>query len=231
MSNFFSVKTAKSGKNKITFSKQGVVQFLKDELGFRFSKIGKKGFFLKPNAENQYEVVPYSALKEEFLNKMESSDSILGDISFEEFKQAFLQKMPFKNEDYLTDLLSKGFKLEDDNFHKLSLELDANYQSKEVLNKMASFMKEEGFEILEEESKDYRFPDLFCYKKLNETQYVIFHREFANILPRETKFDFWLFEGREASWFVRFKMEYPRKTVIKKEFDLEKDLGLYKSQF
>lgn len=230
MSNFFTVKASKSGKNKITFSKQGVVTYLKDELGFRYSKIGKKGFFLKLESENKYKVVPFNTLKDDFLNNL-SENSILGDLDFAEFKQAFLQKVPFKNESYLHDLLSKDFALSEENKHDLSLALDDNYQSKEVLKKLSSFMQEEGFTIIEEESKDFRFPELFCYKKLNETQFVVLHRDFGNVLPRETKFDFLLFEAREDSWFLRFKMEYPRKSIIKKDFNLEEDLSLYKSQF
>jgi len=231
MSNFFSVKTAKSGKNKVSFSKQGLVQFLKDNLGFRFAKIGKKGYFLKEESENTFNVVSFSSLKEDFLANMETNADVLGELNFSELKQAFLQKMPIKNEDYLTDLLSKDFKLSEENFHELSMKYDEGYQSTESLKKISSFMEAEGFTILEEESKDYRFPELFCYKKLNETQYIVLHREFANILPRETKFDLWTMEAREESWFLRFKMEYPRKSEIKLDFKIEEDMELYKAQF
>lgn len=230
MNNLFNTKTLKNGKHKFSFSKHGIRQYLKNELNFGFSKIGKKSYYLKQNSENIYIVTPFNKLKDDFLSAIKSDKELMKNISFEDFKQDFSKQSPIKNEEYLTNFLSENHSLSADNLHDLSMDLDDKYRTKYNFDKMMNFLKEEDFVIKENKSEKNRLPELFCYKKLNETQYLIFHRDYCDKTYQENKFDLWKYEAREVSWFLRFGNEYPRKTELKLNFDLEKDKAVYNFQ-
>lgn len=230
MIKFVNISALKNGKNKYSFSQLGICKILKEELDFRFVKISKRGYYLSKNDANGYDIVNFSKLSEAFLNYCKQEfDGIetLNGTSYVDLENAFYSKNPLKNNDYCSEFLSKDFELDSDSFHKLSLDVDKVYKYKFDLKKMFSFLKNEGFKIVKESHKKYRYDELFCYKQISDDEFMIFHREFTNRDKNESHFNCWLFDASSEDDFMRSKMDFFRKEQLKAQFNPELDMELY----
>lgn len=232
MIDFVNISALKNGKNKYSFSQLGICKILKNDLGFRFKKISKKGYYLSENENKGYDIVNFSVLTETFLKHVEKEFATLEnlkDTSFEDFTKAFHSKNPLKNTTYCSDFLSADFELDTDSFHNLSLQVDKVYKYKFDLKNMFSFLKNEGFTIEKESHKKFRYDELFCFKQVSDSQFMIFHREFTNRDKNEPVFNCWLFATDSAEAFSRSKMDFYNKVEVKAGFNLEEDMELYKN--
>ncbi|MEP5341235.1 MAG: hypothetical protein ABJL44_15965 [Algibacter sp.] len=106
----------KNGRKKITFFEKGIYDCLK-KLGYRYSKINNKGYYLIEKNE-VFEIAYFHHLGADFIKHIEQEFTNL-DISkklnLEDFMNEFYKKRPIRNGNYARDYLGENFQLSDSN--------------------------------------------------------------------------------------------------------------------
>ncbi len=177
MIKFVSISALKNGKNKYSFSQLGICKILKEELDFRFKKVGTKGLYLIKNDNDGFDITDLSKVIVTFLDYVEKEFGNIEDLkgaSFEEFKNAFHSKNPIKNSTYCSDFLSQDFELDPQSLHVISLQVDKAYKYKQDLKNMLAFLEQEEFKIVTETKKKFRYDELFCYKQISDNEFIVF---------------------------------------------------------
>jgi hypothetical protein len=220
----------KNGKKKIDFFLLGIYDLLKFKLGFRYTKINKKGYYLK-ESNGIYEIVGFHKLKDEFKKFVdENYDSLefSKEVNYNDFMEAYYAKSPIKNGNYAREYLSEDFELSETNLHFIMLKNDPNYNRKHKRNEIIQFLKSEGF--IETKGKGGNFSKdcpLF-YKKIKENRFLVFNNPFHDDKNLSSTFDFWKIKAHSEKEFLQDKKV--NITKIKLEFDLGKDIELYRGE-
>jgi hypothetical protein len=111
----------RNGRIVIKFINLDIYRLLKNELGFRYTKIKNKGYFLK-ESNGIYEVVNFYQLNDsfiEYIKKEYNNFSISREVEFEDFINDFYRQAPIKKSNFVRTLLSENFKLSDSNLEYL----------------------------------------------------------------------------------------------------------------
>ncbi len=230
MIKFVNISALKNGKNKYSFSQLEICKILKNELGFRFKKVGTKGLYLSKNESNGYDIIDFPKITEAFLTYVEKTFKNIENLegtTYADFLNAFHSKSPLKNTLYCSNFLGEDFDLDEESLHRISMLVDKAYKYKNDVKKMFSFLKNEGFKIENEANKKYRYDELFCYKRASDEQFIIFHREFTNRDKNEPIFSCWLFNTDSEEAFSRSKMDFYKKEELTAHFNLDTDMDIY----
>ena len=129
----------KYGKKKIDFFLSGIYDLLKFKLGFRYTKINKKGYYLK-ELNGVYDIVGFHKLKDEFKKFIDENFEDLEfskEVSYNDFMEAYYSKSPIKDGKHARVYLSKDFMLTETNIHLIKLKEDPNYNRKHKRNEVS----------------------------------------------------------------------------------------------
>ncbi len=117
----------KNGKKKIKFFQLGIYDLLKRELGFRYTKINGKGYYLK-NRKGIYMISYFYHLEDAFIEYIEQEFENLElskEIDYHSFMNEYYKIRPIRNGNFARDYLSENFQLTESNLHLILLELGA----------------------------------------------------------------------------------------------------------
>ena len=220
----------KNGKIKIDFFLLGVYDLLKNELGFKYTKINKKGYYLK-ESNGIYTVVGFHKLKDEFKKFIDENYEKLEfskEIDYHDFMEAYFEKPPIKNGNYAREYLSEDFELSERNLHLIMLEIDPSYNRKYKRDEIIKFLKSEDFaETIDNKGNFAKDCPLF-YKKVKENKFLIFNNPFYDGKNNSPTFDFWKVDAHSEKEFLQNKKL--NITEIRLGFDLKRDIELYKKE-
>lgn len=111
------VYTYRNGKPKVEFFEYGIYELLKSTLGFRYSKLNGKGYYLKEE-NGLYKIVSFYELKDDFRNYINNNFEeleIAKEIGRNDFMNEYYKKTPIKNGNYAREYLSEDFELSEEN--------------------------------------------------------------------------------------------------------------------
>lgn len=220
----------KTGQKKFKFFELGIYDLLKNQLGFRYTKINNKGYFLRLKENGYFEIVNFLELSESFRDYIKSEfENIqeLKGLSFDEFIHEYYDKSPIKKGDYCRDYLSQDFELTADNLHRLLLLIDNKYRERNKVNEMLKFLEREQFIETVDEIGNFSIEKPLYYKRLSPDEFLVFNQSSKNKKTHAICFDFWLVKVDSETQFLQRKL--PNKALIdlRKGFDLEKDIEIY----
>lgn len=225
--NFYNTK---NGKKKIDFFLLGVYYLLKFKLGFRYTKINMKGYYLK-DSDGIYEVVGFHKLRDEFKKFIDENYENLElskEISYHEFMDAYFEKSPIKNGNYSREYLSEDFKLSETNLHLVMLQIDPYYNRKYRRDEMIRFLNSECFIETTGKGGNFKMNCPLFYKKGKVDKFLIFNNPFYDGKNNSPTFDFWKITAHSEKEFLQDKME--NIIQIKLEFDLKQDIELFERE-
>ncbi len=222
--------TTRNGKKKIDFFMLGIYDLLKNRLGFRYTKINKKGYYLKEK-NGIFKVVGFHKLKDAFKAFIENnyeSFEFSNEIDYHFFMESYYEKSPIKNGNYAREYLSEDFTLSDSNLHLIKLDIDPNYNRRFKRDKIIEFLKNEDFIETKGKGGNFIIDCPLFYKKVNDNKFLIFNNPFYDGKNNSSTFDFWKINCKSEKEFLQ-----PKKvniTQVKLEFNLTEDLELYKRE-
>lgn len=216
-----------NGKKKVKFFEMGVYEHIK-ELGYRYTKIKNKTFFLKEE-NGIYNEVSFKDVKDAFHDYIKDNFDKLeinGEIERHDFMEEYYRQKVVKNSSNIRDDLFEDFESCEDKRHFLLLEVDNKYKIKHKKEIMLNFLINEEFV----ESKDVigNFVEgcpLF-YKKINHENYLIYTVSNYKYKWESPRYNFIKINAKsEKEFIVRENNSY---SIIKEDFDLENDIDTYK---
>ena len=114
----------KNGRKRIKFFELGIYDLLK-RIGFRYTKIKGKGYYLKEK-DGIYQISRFHRLSENFIKHIEQEFEnleISKEIDLESFMNEYYKKNPIKNGNYARDYLSEDFQLSSNNLDLILLKI------------------------------------------------------------------------------------------------------------
>jgi hypothetical protein len=219
----------KSGQIKIEFFEMGIYDLLK-RLGFRYTKIKGKGYYLKEK-NGIYEISYFHHLGDSFRKYIEQEFDnleISNEIDLNSFMNEYYKKRPIKNGNYARDYLSEDFQLSGYNLN-LILEKICPF-SKFVKDKkeMLEFLRKERFIETVDNIGNFRKDYPLYYKKLLNNKYLVFNQPYHDIKSNQTIFDFWKVNAKTEKEFLSKKTK--NIVSVKLGFNLTEDIELYNNE-
>jgi len=128
----------KNGKKKVEFFHLGIYDLLREKLGFKYTRINKKGYYLK-YSHGIYNVVNFHELKDSFLDFIKNDFGSINfnlSIAYLDFINEYYRQSPIKNGNFARTYLSENFTLSDENKHIILLKTDFKYSNDFTKNEM-----------------------------------------------------------------------------------------------
>jgi|GEM_PF-1575797 len=220
----------KNGKKKVEFFHLGIYDLLREKLGFRYTRINKKGYYLK-YSNGIYKVASFHELKDSFLDFIKNDfDSIEFNISvdYHDFINEYYKQSPVKNGDFARDYLSENFALSDENKHLVLLEVDFKYSNDFAKNEMIKFLNIQGFiETIDKVGSFCKDCPLY-YKKKNSNEFLVINIPFCKSKASQTNFDLWKISAKSEKEFLLKKYANPKAIML--GFDLKRDFDLFDNE-
>lgn len=228
MESFVKIKTYKNGRKKVEFDRIGIYGIIRNKLGFRYTKINGKGYYLKEN-NGTFERAHSYELGQEFTKYLEKefeNFEFSKEIGFKDFMNQFHSKHDLlRNGKYSRECLGKEFELSKENLHLILLEIEPEYFFKHRKQEMLAFIKSEGFiETIDKVGNFDKDCPLF-YKKISESIFLIFNMPFCNAKSEQATFDLWKIKTETEKEFLSKRTN--DQIGIMLGFDLKRDLELY----
>jgi len=117
MTKIAEINKLKNGKKNVEFLELGIYKILKEKFEFRYTKIDKKGYYLKYD-KGIYSITNFQQLRDcfhKYLNQEFNNLELSEKIDFETFMNAYYKKLPIKNGDFCKKYLSSDFELTEEN--------------------------------------------------------------------------------------------------------------------
>ncbi|MEE9363112.1 MAG: hypothetical protein V3U92_10995 [Cellulophaga sp.] len=117
MTKIVEINEFKNGKKNVEFFELGIYKILKEKFGFRYTKIDKKGYYLKYD-KGVYSITNFQHLRDcfhKYLNQEFNNLDLSEKIDFEIFINAYYKKLPVKNGNFCREYLSYDFELTEKN--------------------------------------------------------------------------------------------------------------------
>lgn len=217
----------KNGKKKIKFFELGLYDLLKVKLGFRYTKINGKGYYLKEN-NGIYEISYFHHLGDSFRKFIEEEFEnleISKEIDFKDFMEEYYKKGPIRNGNYARDYLSEDFVLSPENLNLILLKIDPNYSRRTKRQEMLLFLKSEGFTESIDKIGNFCKNCPIHYKRIADDTFLIFNNPFQDEKHDSTNFDFWKIRSYSERDFLA--KTTTNQTLIIPGFHLDRDIELY----
>lgn len=214
----------KNGKKKIVFFELGIYDLLKEKLGFRYSKIKGKGYYLKEN-NGVFEIVGFHHLGlafKEFIKKEFYNLDISKQIDYISFMNEFYKRRPIRDGNYARDYLSEDFQLSESNLHLILLKIDVDYKYKEEIKEMHNFFNNESFIKNNDTFLNLTKDSSLYYKKILENEYLVITEY---LKTKQVVYD--LFKIQTESEKDFFKGNIKNEIPIRFGFNLSRDLDIY----
>ena len=224
------IRESKTGRKKIEFFQLGIYDLLKNHLGFRYTKINKKGYYLKLNIDGMFEVVNFLKLSEafrEYISTEFENISELKGVTYNEFMNEYYSKRPIKNGNYCREYLSEDFELSPENLHEVLMKIDYNYMVANKTKNILEFLKEENFEETIDSIGNFALQKPLFYKRLSKNQFLVFNQPFIDIKTNDSVFDFWSVNADSEEKFLQKKLNEKDLIDLRLGFDLGRDIKLY----
>jgi hypothetical protein len=173
------ITTTKQKNRKIEFHKARLLQFLIEVLGFRYTQIDGKGYYLRLNYDGFFEVVDILDIRHTFLNFIETNIEQIplnGECSRDELFNAFIEQLPIKNGKLSREFLSENFQLDPHNLHLIRMKIDYKYKRIHTNLQMLKFLKDEGFSETIDKAGNFTSDKPLFYKRINENSFLVINR-------------------------------------------------------
>lgn len=233
MTKLIEINVTKTGKKRIEFFQLGIYELLRTTLGFRYTKINNKGYFLKQKSDGLYEVVNFLKLSEVFRDYIKTDfRAVVQDkgIDYTDFMNAFYSKTPIKNGNFSRGYLGKDFVLSPNNLHLILMEIDYDYREKYKRNEMLDFIKSEHFNETIDVIGNFATNKPLFYKRVGSREFIAFNQPFTDDNSRDAVFDFWLIKVNSEEYFLNKKLNDGELIDLCLGFDLQRDIYLYKEK-
>lgn len=116
----------KNGRKKVKIFPYGIYDLLKKELGFRYTKINGKGYYLREE-NGIYRLSYFHHLEEAFIEYIEQEFENLElstKVDYHTFMNEYYKVRPIRNGNFARDYLGEKFQLTKSNLHLILLELE-----------------------------------------------------------------------------------------------------------
>ncbi len=218
------------GNIKVKFNLEEIYNLLKNELGYGFTRIKGKGYYVKKNEEGFFEVRNFINLLDDFRKYIFDNFNILkinGEIEFLDFMNAYYEHLPIKDGNYGKSILRKGFEITDFNEHLILMEIDNKYRREYKVQKMYTFLKDNNFEEKIDKVGSFCTEKPIFYKRLTPESFLIFTRPFVTPKNNDDTFDFYRVMVKKEKFFLKEKIEAYLLENLRLGFDLDVDLEFY----
>ncbi|WP_306352743.1 hypothetical protein [Flavobacterium sp. '19STA2R22 D10 B1'] len=224
------IKISENGTSKIEFSEVDIFEVLKNTLGFGYITIDKKGYYLKKE-NDLYKVVSFLNLNQSFREYLKTDFSSLqldSTITYEDLLSAFYKKSPIKNASFARKFLSKDILITEENRHHILLKTNPEYKNEEKRNEIQAFLTSEEFtETVDYIGNFYKNEPVF-YKKVKGKKFVIISKFPVLKNAKQDIYDLWTIAATSSNDFL--KRPTKKLTIVKKGFNLQRDLDLYTTE-
>jgi ribosomal protein S8 len=205
---FIKYQCQKNGKVKFEFFELDIYDLLREN-GFRYTKIRNKGRFLKSD-KGVYKVCNFQDLKDFFVEHIEDNFENLGypkEIEKEFFINQIYARRPIKKGNYARDYLGEDFELLPQNLDLILEKLYPEIKNEKQSNEIVKFLNSEGFiEAIDTIDNFKKGGELF-YKKISDSQYLVFIKAAYSKRDKLTTYDFWKVEAQNEQQFLSKKID------------------------
>ncbi|NQU54449.1 MAG: hypothetical protein HQ522_18145 [Bacteroidetes bacterium] len=220
----------KNGRKKIVFFELGIYDLLKEKLGYRYTKINGKGYYLKDN-NGIYEVSYFHHLGNSFRTYIEQEFEnleISNQIDLHSFMNEYYHRKPIKDGNYARDYLSEGFQLSNYNLQLILQNIDPRLKFENDKKEMLVFLKNENFTETIDTIGNLRKEYPLFYKQLSENKFLIFNQPYYDLNSKQTIYDFWKIEAKNEKEFLLKKTK--NFVSIKYGFNMLDDIDRYNNE-
>jgi len=227
------IKISKRGKRKVVFFQLGIYDLLKNHLGYRYTKINKRGYYLRIKNDGMFEVVNFLKLSESFREYISSefeNHEELKEISYNAFMNEYYSIRPITDSNYCKKYLSEDFKLTSENLHLILIKIDYRYRESYRVKRILQFIKEENFIETIDTSGNFASQQPLFYKRISPNQFLAFNRPFVDKKNNDATFDFWLIKVDSENIFLNKRLNKNELINVRYGFELERDIDLYNSK-
>lgn len=220
----------KNGKKKVKFCHLGIYDLLRERLGYRYTKINNKGYYLKYN-NGIYKVANFHNLRESFVDFIKNE---FGSIKFNsaidhhDFINEYYSQSPIKNGNFARDYLSENFVLSHENRHLILLNIDSKYSDDYAKNEMMKFLDIQGFIETTDKANSFSKDCPLYYKKVASSKFLVFTIPNCKFKSSQTNFDLWRINAKSEKEFLLKR--YINPITIRSGFDLNRDIYLYENE-
>jgi len=218
------------GKKKVEFFHLGIYDLLKVELGYRYTVINKKGYFLK-EIDGVLKVVQFIDIKDDFKNHIKNNFETIkieGAISYHDFIEEYFKQSPIKNGNYIRTYLNENFILSKENKHQILLKTDCDYANEFLKNEMIDFLNRQEFTKTIEKIGNYEKGMPIYYKKVSSNTYLLVIMFDYKRKGTTTTFDLFKVSAKSEKDLL-CKQDDDIKT-IKLGFNLKRDFKLFENE-
>lgn len=230
MVKFADIIEVQKDQRKIEFNDVAIYELLKKHLGFRYTEINKKGYFLKLGEDGYYEITGFITMfktfEESIKSEFENIKELKG-LDQDEFLMQFYNKHPLENKAFLKRYLSNDFKLSKDNLHKLLLKVDDKYREKFKEKEMLDFLQHEQFVETIDQIGNFAPNKPLFYKRLSSSEFLAFNQPSTKERKCNSTFDFWRVKVDSESQFLSRKLDRNELVGLKTGFVLDRDINIY----
>ncbi len=223
------VKTQR-GNIKVKFYLDGIYYLLKNKLGYRFTSIKGKGYYLKENKNGLFEIQNFFNLPDDFRGYVYDNFDTLkinGEIDLSDFMNAYYDRLPIRNGSYGKSFLRKDFELTAYNKHLILMEIDSKYRKEYEMQEMYTFLKNNNFKEDVDKIGNFSLEKPIFYKRLTGNTFLIFTRPFFTKKNNDQTFDFYKVKVRKEKSFLKEKLDSYSLVNLRLGFNLERDIDLY----
>ncbi|MFC0878716.1 hypothetical protein ACE01N_19130 [Saccharicrinis sp. FJH2] len=224
------IYTLKNETKRVEFFLYGIYDLLKEKLGFRYTKINGKGYYLKEN-DGIYEISYFHHLGHDFQKYIEQEFDkleISNEIDYHSFMDEYFKQRPIRNGNYAREYLGEDFQLSPKNLHLVMLKIDSKYRNNFNYEEMLSFLKNENFIESKDKAANFKKDTTLFYKKVAENKHLIFHVVFIDKKSSLVIFDFSKIKAKTEKDFLSRKTKL--KETIKPDFNLSVHRQLYEKE-
>lgn len=228
MEKLVNIISTNRGTVKIEFIKENIFQILRNEFGYRYTKINNKGFYLQLENNDEYKVVSFDFIKQDFLNFIRNNYNEIiegSNVSYVDFMDSYHKQNPLKKGLSCRPFLSSGFVLKQNNIHSILMNIDLKYKNNYDNKEFDTFLQKEKFiEDIDSHGNFSEKHPLF-YKRKSKNEFIIFNQITKG--DGEHLFDLWLVNAITEKEFLKKKLNTNQQKSIKLAFNLREDIGLY----
>ncbi len=167
----------KNGSKKVVFSKLGIYNCIKEQLGIRYIKLNRKGYYIKL-VKGEYHKCSFYDLWRAFRNFIENEFENLeidGDIDWLQFLEAYMEQRPLKDYYILRDYLSYNFKISEEELHLFRMKIDTKYKYTFKNNEILEYLKELQFKQKIDSKGTFLKGQNLYYKNLDSESYLVIY--------------------------------------------------------
>jgi hypothetical protein len=219
-----------NNKKKVKFIPLGIYELLKEELGFRYAQVNKKGYFLE-NIEGVYKVVNFCRLKDSLLyyikNNFESME-LHDKIAYADFIEEYYKQSPLNDGNFLKKHLREGFTLSKENTHLILLDIDSDYSNEFKKNETIKFLNDHGFIETLDRIGSFNLGCPLYYKRVSLKKFLVVSMNLWKSKPPRADFDLWRLNVNSEKDFLSKKHENPSEIIL--GFNLKRDVEIFEKE-